>query len=79
MAEPIKEDAWEESREPSSDIVLVPPPPSSSYDNPALPESSALLVCYNGGSGGSVRIQTSSCALTPAPASASAPAIGEPA
>ena len=57
VAEPIKEDAWEESREPSSDVILVPPPPPP----PPPPGPSGLLVCYNGDSGGFVRIQTAPC------------------
>ena len=64
VAEPIKEDAWEDSREPSSDIILVPPTSDSGCGGvtDTRPEASTLLVCYNGNSGGSVRIQTSAAA-----------------
>ena len=69
MVEPIKEDAWEDTREPSSDIVLVP-----SGGDGARPETDTLLVCYNGGSGGSVRIQTSTCTPAADPAATAAAA-----
>ncbi|XP_043236764.1 glucagon receptor-like isoform X3 [Amphibalanus amphitrite] len=73
VAESIREDALEDSREPSSDIILVPPPPAPATTDPRS-AASTLLVCYNGDSGGSVRIQTAPAA--PA-AAADHPAAGD--
>ncbi|KAF0301727.1 Parathyroid hormone/parathyroid hormone-related peptide receptor [Amphibalanus amphitrite] len=72
VAESIREDALEDSREPSSDIILVPPPPAPATTDPRS-AASTLLVCYNGDSGGSVRIQTAPAA----PVAADHPAGGD--